>query len=996
MRKRILSAAILCLMLSSTLAVIPQTQNLSSASSPIGRGYSTYTWQDDFLDPSLIDANLSSGIQLQNGSVVMQDTYPAWVAYPDWQRLRPIYLNNTGSAITNAVIKILIPYDGSMQTDFDDLRFASDTGVPLLYDRIMKIDMVSATELVKIPNLPSGITTIYLFYKNPGASDASSSVLTWTKVTGDDVRISYVGPTEGCWDPAIAHGSNQFFVTWEEGLPPEYTADESHRLILREIHGRMYNGQGGDPQPPGSSGDILISPTSSAHAENPSVAYSPQSTYYFVTWEENPLYARYAIGIHAAIVRSTDHWVYTPITVDDPVYASGQYYPCRNPCIAYDDSSHRFLIVWSKSDTSSNVDIYGRLYTSVGTAVGSAFTIANGIGYQGQPFVSSDHAGHFLVTYENGTNGTNGPLSIRSVLLNSNGVPVSAFYTLEQGSSSIDCIYPVTTFSSDAQQYLAVWNTGDISNSDYNGRIDAILLTVNGVPVDTYFTVKSSSLAKIASVVPYFSTNFFVSYDYSGKVYGRMVTSDGVAIEGEQQLVDSLSVGADFSVLAVNGTNVFAVWEDERYGYYTEVFGSIWRIDQTLASPLLNIGSEAERILDATITSIQITPDNFVAWKNFGVISALNGGTINFRIVNASGTLVLKSWMSNGEDISGIISPVIRVQALIHRDVPSTTPMIDYWNVTARVGGDLDAPWTNLTLLPTNPNGQNGWYIGSVEVMLNAHDNDSPPENVTTFYCIDGGETANYTQPFNVTTEQANNTVEYWSVDRAGNEELPHRILSGMNIDSTPPSIQIHSPPLVIFPGIATINGSAIETTSGSGIDELRILLNDEEVYHELYSQNASANISWNFTALVGDSYDVKVEAIDHAGNIGLDRRLVSVSEYGLYIPGYIYWFDYPKIGPVYQLAKLDMAVVVNYNTLHVVLHTVPEKAVSAKFIATRQMLGTNLSYYDMNLSDGASYDMPLPHGVYQISVTLYDLQNHPISSEILIYKVFVILLKTK
>jgi hypothetical protein len=995
MKQKILSSILLCLMLSSIIVGLPLTRTLPAAN-PLDRGFSTYTWEDDFLDPSLIDMNLSSGIQLQNGNVSMQDTYPAWVAYPDWQRLRPLFLNNTNTTITNSVIKLTIPYDGSMQTDFDDLRFASTNGTPLLYNRIAKIDTVSATVLVRIPSLPHGLTTIYLFYKNPDATDGSNPVLTWTKVTSDDVRISYVGPTEGCWDPAVAHGSNQFLVTWEEGLPPRDSADEGHRLLLREIHGRMYNGQGGDPQPPNPDGDILISPTSSAHAENPSVAYSPQSTYYFVTWEENPLYARYAIGIHAAIVRSTDHWVYTPIVVDNPLYDAGQYYPCRNPSIAYDDSSHRFLIVYSKSDINSNVDLYGRLYTSVGTAVGSAFAIVSGIGYQGQPFVTSDHNGHFLVTYENGTSGTSGPLSIRSVLLNSNGAPVSAFYTLEQGTSSIDCIYPASVFSTEAQEYLVAWNTGDISGSDFNGRIDAILMTTDGNPVDNYFTVKSSNLAEVASVAPYFSTNFIVSYDYSGKVYGRMVTSSGAVIENEQTLVDTLSSGADFSVLSVNGTKLFAIWEDERYGYYTEVFGSIWRIDQTMASPDVNEGSEAQRILDATITSVQISPQYFQSWKKFGVIRALNNGSFNFRIVNASGALALKSYMSDGEDISGIIAPVIRVQALFHRDVASTTPTIDYWNITARVGGDLDAPWTNLSVLPTSPVGQNGWYIGPVHIMLESHDNDSPPQNVTTYYRIDGGETMNYTQPFNVTTEQANNSVEFWSVDRAGNEELPHHIFSGIDIDGTAPTVNVLGPPLVIFPGLAEVTGSSIEFQSGSGIDELRILLNDEEVYHVSFLQQRTANISWNFTAKVGDSYDIKIQSIDHAGNIGLDRRLVSVSEYGLYIPGYIYWFDYPKIGPVYQLAKLDMAAVINYDALHVVLHTIPEHAVYAKFVATRQMLGINYSFYDRNLSDGASYEMPLPHGVYRISVTLYDLQDHPLDTQILIYKVFVYLLKTK
>ena len=993
MSPRITATILALVMLTGSLATLPFTHTIPAAGT-FDRGYSTFSWQDDFNDTSLIDFNLSSGIQVQDSQVVMDNTYPAWAAYPDWQRLQPLYLNNTGSSLTNAVIKLTIPFDGSMQVDFDDLRFALPNASILLYNRISYIEEVSATVLVRIPRLPTGVTAIDMFYKNPNATDGSNPVLTWTKDTQDDIRISYVGPTEGCWDPAVAHGTNQFLVTWEEGLPPRDSSDESHRLILREIHGRLYDGNGGNPQPPGSSGDILISPTSSAHAENPSVAYSPSSTYYFVTWEENPLYARYAIGIHAAIIRSTDHWVYSPITVDDPQFSGGQYYPCRNPSIAYDGNSHRFLIVYSKSDTSSNVDIYGRLYTSVGTAVGSPFAIANGAGYQGQPFVTSDNNGHFLVTYENGTSGSSGPLSVRSVLLNSNGAAVSAYYTLEQGTSSMDCIYPACAYSDNASEYLVAWNTGDISSGDYNGRIDAYLIDTAGVPVDSSFTVKSSNLAEIPSVAAYFADSFMVSYDYSGKVYGKMVTSTGFPIENELTLVDSLSTGADTSVMAVNGTNLFPIWEDERYGYYTEVFGSIWSVDQTLALPDITMGGEADRILDATVTSTLIAPQYFVSWKNFHVIRALNNGTFNFRVVNADGSIALKSYMSDGEDLSGIIAPVIRVQALIHRIDPSSTPIIDLWNVTARVGGDLDSPWTNLTLL-TQPTGQNGWYIGPVQISLAAYDDDSPPQNVTTYYRIDGADPVNYTAPFNVTSEQENNTVEYWSQDKAGNEELPHHLLYGLNIDATEPMVHITSPSLTIFPGMATLNGSAIEDASGSGIDELRILLNDEEVYHVSFVESQTANISWNFSAKVGDSYDLKVQAIDHAGNIGTDRRIVSVSEYGLYIPGFVYWFDLPKIGPVYQLAKLDMAVVVNYNTLHVVLHTIPEKAVYAKFVAIRQILGTNLTFFDRNLSDGATSEMALPHGIYRIIVTLYDLQDHPIDTEVLIYKVFVWLLKT-
>lgn len=42
-----------------------------------------------------------------------------------------------------------------------------------------------------------------------------------------------------------------------------------------------------------------------------------------------------------------------------------------------------------------------------------------------------------------------------------------------------------------------------------------------------------------------------------------------------------------------------------------------------------------------------------------------------------------------------------------------------------------------------------------------------------------------------ITTEGANNTLEYWSIDNAGNEELPHKVLTGIKLDKTAPTIGI-------------------------------------------------------------------------------------------------------------------------------------------------------------------------------------------------------------
>jgi hypothetical protein len=61
-----------------------------------------------------------------------------------------------------------------------------------------------------------------------------------------------------------------------------------------------------------------------------------------------------------------------------------------------------------------------------------------------------------------------------------------------------------------------------------------------------------------------------------------------------------------------------------------------------------------------------------------------------------------------------------------------------------------------------------------------------------TYYKINDGSTQTVStdgDPF-ITTESANNKLEYWSVDNADNEELPHKILTGIKLDKTAPTIE--------------------------------------------------------------------------------------------------------------------------------------------------------------------------------------------------------------
>ena len=81
------------------------------------------------------------------------------------------------------------------------------------------------------------------------------------------------------------------------------------------------------------------------------------------------------------------------------------------------------------------------------------------------------------------------------------------------------------------------------------------------------------------------------------------------------------------------------------------------------------------------------------------------------------------------------------------------------------------------------------WRNADFIIMLTATDNINGIAE--TYYQINDGPVKAVGadgQPL-ITTEGANNTLEYWSVDNAGNEELPHKTLTGIKLDKTVPTI---------------------------------------------------------------------------------------------------------------------------------------------------------------------------------------------------------------
>jgi hypothetical protein len=100
----------------------------------------------------------------------------------------------------------------------------------------------------------------------------------------------------------------------------------------------------------------------------------------------------------------------------------------------------------------------------------------------------------------------------------------------------------------------------------------------------------------------------------------------------------------------------------------------------------------------------------------------------------------------------------------------------------------LMIPYRDITPPTTFDNYDGLWHTKDFTITLNA--TDDLTSVAETYYKINNDPVQNVTMHGHplITTESANNTLEYWSVDKAGNEE-PYKILTGVKLDKTAPTI---------------------------------------------------------------------------------------------------------------------------------------------------------------------------------------------------------------
>ena len=166
----------------------------------------------------------------------------------------------------------------------------------------------------------------------------------------------------------------------------------------------------------------------------------------------------------------------------------------------------------------------------------------------------------------------------------------------------------------------------------------------------------------------------------------------------------------------------------------------------------------------------------------------------------------------------------------------------------------------------------NLWHNNDFAISLTASDAGSGVADM--YYKINNGsvQTAKSAGHPVISIEGVGNSLEYWSVDKAGNEELPHNSITAIKLDKTAPSIRITSPvdEAAFDAGPITVNGTVSDTLSGVKTLDVRV---KDDMYNPAVQPDGSFSISG--VSISGGSNSVTAVARDNADNEGADEIIV-------------------------------------------------------------------------------------------------------------------------
>ena len=976
----------------------------------LGENY--YEWIDEFNNEQNIDITKSWGYVVEDGHAKMKNTYDVWDD-PDWTRMVPITVKNSGDTLSNYAINFEVEYDSDMDSDYEDLRFKhEDAPTNFLKYWIESYNTSSASIWVKVPTLKTGTNNMYLFYGNSKVNSESSfgdTFTDWDLQWANDEQITYHSDNEGAWDPDVCYGDGNFLVAWEEG--PAFWVPYSYGY-KQEIRASIYVPDDDDPVV--FDKRIFNDGYTYYRNENPSIAFNGDDKW-LVTWEN---YEPKNLPPHNPSATTMDIKGRTVKKSGSDLSLGTVYDICdEDNCqadskVVYDSKNDRFMVIWEDARSGmTDYDLYARFVNAdTGQPSGNYITICDESNSQCEPWAAFDSINEqYFIVWEEGLNPQTGPFKIMGGIFDEDLTEIDTF-TVAQPSDpdNVDYNFPCVSFDEDTELYLVTWNDGDISDGDWRGNIWGKIYDSSGdVEVDQ-FQIKDGNFVR-TDIVPYLSKAFLVSFDNGAKIYGRLVSSEGDIIGSDIGISGYTNADADWANMDTDGSNIFVAWEDFRINYpppyddqYPDGFGNSIHLNIPDGSDItITFGQEKELILSAQITSDPIAPANLESWHDFQVEFE---NTITFDILDGDANEILIEDASNGEDLGQIDPeehPSICLQAHFSRNDPSYTPSIDWWKIRY-VGRDDEPPKTSVDWID-GVMGKNEWYISeSVTMWLKAVDypEDTGSGVNRTYYTIDGGSQEIYNEESGIyiSSYEPDWTgvwlVNFWSVDKKGNVEdktKPENYRT-IKIDSRPPEIEITSPeeeeevkvPFWVY----------ADASDNAGLEKVEFDIEPFGKRPGLPFVDTVPPYKWecNEWPLVRgrDGYNlqplsanvqIRAHAFDVSGQEWIHQVFVNI----------LNWNSRPRVIviPNFKLIIENLKLGLAFDkTLNIDISGI-EEADSVEFVATKIFSRQKTTILDNDFSDGISASFDIPTGFYKIMMTSYK-DGEELTSE-LISRIFFI-----
>ncbi len=434
-------------------------------------------------------------------------------------------------------------------------------------------------------------------------------------------KVSDLAGTGHQWRPAITmNGSSRFVISWE---------DERNGSSNRDIYAQRYDSLG---NPLGSN--FKVNDDAGSAIQYACAVDGDRSSNFIITWSDirngnsdiyaqrfDPSGARIGTNFRVNDDVGTADQYYPDVTIDSSGdfvitwtdYRNAKYEtyvqrydssgtplssnfrvndPTRSthqfsfPAIAMDITSS-FIITWQ----TAGWDIYAQRFDLSGNPIGSNFKVNSYVGptYQGNPDISMDYFGNFVITWET-FNYLNNYSDIYAQRFDSSGTLLGSYFKVNDDTGTAAQVEPAIAMDGSGN-FVIAWQDYRYLNADiYVQRYDSIGTSLNSnfkTNHDVIFTAEQHSPATSMDGFGNFLVTWKEFRSSNWDVYAQRFNSSGTPIGLNFKANDNPILGSYFepNIAADNYGNFVITWNTgdriyaQRYNSLGSPIGFNFRVD---------------------------------------------------------------------------------------------------------------------------------------------------------------------------------------------------------------------------------------------------------------------------------------------------------------------------------------------------------------------------------------------------------------------------------